>query len=105
MEHIQITVYRETYVIEKFKFAGGDFAGAERPDLDDSDGQTFRGMDYWGGYDVMAWFRAVVPIPKHLHDQQIELRHHTLRNQDIQSLVLKFSRFWPVKRMGPDRQP
>ena len=46
LEDIQTTICRETYAIEEFRFAEGDFEGAESPDFDDSDWQAFRVMVY-----------------------------------------------------------
>lgn len=74
LEDIKATIYRETYPIPAFKFAEGEFANAHQPDFDDTDWRDFKVMDYWGGYDVTAWFRATVPIPAHLHEQRLVLR-------------------------------
>lgn len=74
LEDIKASIYRETYPIASFKFAEGDFDGAQLPDFDDGDWQTFNVMDYWGGYDVIAWFRAEVPIPDAVKDKRLVLR-------------------------------
>ncbi|MBI5671443.1 MAG: alpha-mannosidase [Chloroflexi bacterium] len=71
---IRPTVYRETLDIPWFKFHEGDVAGAEQPDFDDSGWDDFCLMDYWGGYDVTAWFRAYVPIPAGWTDHKLALR-------------------------------
>ena len=74
LSEIQPTIYREIYPIPYFKFHEGPCSGAERPDFDDRHWADFRVGDAWGGYDVVAWFRANVPIATHLRDQKVALR-------------------------------
>ena len=67
-------VYREVRDIACFKLHEGDCPGAERPDFCDEGWADFQVGDTWGGYDVIAWFRARVPIPEGWHDQRLYLR-------------------------------
>jgi alpha-mannosidase len=71
---IHPTIYRETQDIPTFKFIEADPSGAQHPDFDDSGWRDFHVMDYWGGYDVTAWFRVYVPIPAYLRDKKVALR-------------------------------
>ncbi|MDX1993266.1 MAG: alpha-mannosidase [bacterium] len=70
---IKGTIYRESHPIPQFKYVEADPPGAQQPDFDDSAWGDFRLMDYWGGYDKIAWFRAHVPIPAHLRDKKLSL--------------------------------
>lgn len=74
LPELRDAIARETHDIPVFKIHVGDCPGAERPDLDDRDWDDFRVGDFWGGYDVVAWFRARVPIPEHLRGQTLVLR-------------------------------
>lgn len=74
LKTVKSTIYRQTIPIESFKFAEGDFSNANLPEFDDSSWEDFRVMDYWGGYDVMTWFRATVAIPSDLKDKRLVLR-------------------------------
>ncbi|MCC7449406.1 MAG: alpha-mannosidase [Anaerolineae bacterium] len=71
---IKPTIHRATYPIPRFKFYEGDCFGAEHPQFDDSWWADFNVGEYWGGYDVTAWFRATVPIPAELCDKKVALR-------------------------------
>jgi alpha-mannosidase len=71
---IKPTIYRETLEIPQFKYIEADPPGAQQPDFDDSAWGDFRVMDYWGGYDRIAWFRARVPIPAHLREKKLAFR-------------------------------
>jgi alpha-mannosidase len=71
---IKPTIYRETLEIPQFKYIEADPSGAQQPDFDDSAWGDFRVMDYWGGYDKIAWFRARVPIPAHLREKKLAFR-------------------------------
>lgn len=74
LPEVRSAIHREVYPIERFKFAEGRFEGAHRPDFDDEGWADFSVGDYWGGYDVEAWFRATVEIPAHLRDKKLALR-------------------------------
>ncbi len=63
---IRASIYRERHPISVFRFREGDFDSAEAVDYDASAWASFRLGDTWGGYDVVAWFRARVPIPAYL---------------------------------------
>jgi len=57
---------RATQAIPAFKFHLADDSlapGAERPTYDDSAWADFHTGDFWGGYDITAWFRTRVPVP------------------------------------------
>jgi alpha-mannosidase len=71
---IRAAVYRGVMSIPQFKFHQGDAPGAERPDFNDQAWADFQVGDYWGGYDVVAWFRARVPIPPEWHKRRLALR-------------------------------
>lgn len=71
---IRPTIYRDSVDIPRFKFQRGDAAGAEQPAFDDSGWDDFQLMDYWGGYDAIAWFRARVPIPEGWKEHKLALR-------------------------------
>ena len=71
---IQPTIHRATQDIPVFKFCESDVPGAQSPDFDDSGWMDFAVGGFWGGYDVVAWFRADVPIPAHFRDKKLALR-------------------------------
>jgi alpha-mannosidase len=71
---IKPTIYRKTLEIPTFKFIEADPSGAQHPDFDDSGWQDFHLMDYWGGYDVIAWFRAAVTIPPAFRDEKLAFK-------------------------------
>lgn len=73
-EVIQNAVYRDVRDIPTFKFHEGACPGAERPDFDDRDWPDFRVGETWGGYDVVAWFRARLPIPAGWSRERLYLR-------------------------------
>lgn len=74
LEEIREAIYRRTLDINGFKFYEGECQGAERMDFDDRDWAEFHIGDAWGGYDVVAWFRAWVPVPSDLRDRKLALR-------------------------------
>ena len=71
---VRQAVYRDIQEIPSFKFREGPCPGAEAPAYDDSDWQAFHTGSTWGGYDVQAWFRAIVPIPPEWNDKRLYLR-------------------------------
>jgi alpha-mannosidase len=75
---IRAAVHREVYDIPIFKYVEGEAAllcqGAHLPEFDDSSWADFRVGDYWGGYDVQAWFRTRVPVSADLKERKLCLR-------------------------------
>jgi alpha-mannosidase len=71
---VRQTSYREMVPIGPFRFHQGDVPGAERPEFDDRDWAEFAVGDRWGGYDVIAWFRARIQIPEVWHGGRVYLR-------------------------------
>jgi len=63
--------FRETPVAEESK---PRFDAAERVDFDDRDWRNFTVGDQWGGYDVLAWFRTTITVPRHLRSKKLALR-------------------------------
>jgi alpha-mannosidase len=74
LPEIRAAVYRGVMSIPRFKFCEGDWAGAERPDFHDEAWADFQVGDSWGGYDVVAWFRARVAIPPGWQKRKLALR-------------------------------
>ena len=78
LKEIKLAVYEEVYDIPRFKFLQGEAAlqceDAHRPEYDDSSWDDFEVGDYWGGYDVTAWFRIRLPIPEHVKQRKLYLR-------------------------------
>jgi alpha-mannosidase len=74
LPEIRAAVYREVLAIPQFKFCEGERAGAERPDFVDEEWADFQVGDFWGGYDVVAWFRARVTIPPEWRQRKLALR-------------------------------
>ncbi|MBK8020828.1 MAG: alpha-mannosidase [Chloroflexi bacterium] len=68
------TLHRETVPIPTFRFIEADPPGAQRVDFDDSGWGEFHVGERWGGYDVIAWFRATVEVPEGLRDRKLALR-------------------------------
>jgi alpha-mannosidase len=74
LPEIRAAVYRGVMSIPEFKFHEGDVPGAERPDFADEAWADFVVGDYWGGYDVVVWFRARVVIPPDWRREKLALR-------------------------------
>lgn len=70
---IRAAIHRATQPIPQFKFIEGDPSGAQHPDFNDSHWSDFRVGDYWGGYDIVAWFRTRVSIPFAWRDKKLAL--------------------------------
>jgi alpha-mannosidase len=79
---LKATIVRDAYPITHLKYHEGDVFGAERPSYDDSGWQDFRVGETWGTYNIMAWFRARVPIPAHLRSRKLSL--HVIANVNTQ---------------------
>jgi alpha-mannosidase len=71
---VKASIYRESHDVPQFKYVEADPPGAQGIDFDDSGWADFHVLDYWGGYDKIAWFRTTVPIPAHLMDKKLSLR-------------------------------
>ncbi|MBI4786269.1 MAG: alpha-mannosidase [Chloroflexi bacterium] len=74
LQDIRAAIHREARDIPRWKFLHGECPGAERPEFDDGAWADFALMDYWGGYDVTAWFRARAAIPSEWQGQKLALR-------------------------------
>jgi alpha-mannosidase len=74
LPEIRAAVYRGVMSIRQFKFCEGDCVGAEGPHFRDEAWADFQVGDSWGGYDVVAWFRARVPIPPEWQKRKLALR-------------------------------
>jgi alpha-mannosidase len=48
--------------------------GSTHPDFDDSAWTDFAVGQTWGGYDITAWFRAVVTVPEAWRQAKVALR-------------------------------
>ncbi len=73
LREIHELIYRRRLDIPTFKFMEGQCQGAERADFDDRGWADFHIGDSWGGYDVVAWFRAWVPVPADLRNKKLAL--------------------------------
>jgi alpha-mannosidase len=67
-------IRRETVDIPKFKYYEGQCPEAQQPGFDDSRWPDFEAGDFWGGYDVVAWFRARVHVPAGWKGRKLALR-------------------------------
>ncbi|HSH78634.1 MAG TPA: alpha-mannosidase [Herpetosiphonaceae bacterium] len=74
LDELRLAIRREIHPIPRWKFSERNCDGAQHPDFDDCDWADFTIGDAWGGYDVLTWFRARVPIPAHLRDKKLALR-------------------------------
>jgi alpha-mannosidase len=68
------TIQREIHDIRSFRFIEADPPGAHEPSFDDAQWQEFEVGGFWGGYDVIAWFRTTVEIPDHLRNEKLAFR-------------------------------
>ncbi len=73
LQELRLAVYREVVSIQHWKFCEGEQVGVHLPEFDDREWVNFSLGDAWGGYDVVVWFRATVPIPPHLRDKKLAL--------------------------------
>jgi alpha-mannosidase len=74
LPEIRRAIHREVQPIPRFKFFEGQCDAARCPSFDDREWSDFNVGEYWGGYDIVAWFRATVPIPPRFRDQKVALR-------------------------------
>ena len=74
LHEVQVGVTRGVQPIETFKMVEQDVPEAALPETDDQEWQDFQVEDAWGGYDVVAWFRARVKIPEAWRGQKLALR-------------------------------
>ena len=73
-QDVRSAIHREVHPILEWRFCEGQCPDAHQPDFDDRDWANFALGGAWGGYDVTAWFRATVPIPRHLRSKKLALR-------------------------------
>jgi alpha-mannosidase len=73
-KEINSAVYREVVDIPSFKYTVTECEGAHLPSYDDQNWQDFQVGSLWGGYDVVAWFRARIIIPPEWIYERIYLR-------------------------------
>ncbi len=73
LQELRLAIHRAVFPIRHWKCREGDSVGVQRPDFDDRDWADFTLGDAWGGYDVVVWFRATVPIPPELRGQKLVL--------------------------------
>src|SRR5215211_5212471 len=74
LKEVHASIHRERIDIPQFKYIESDPPGAQALDFDDGTWDDFHVGGLWGGYDKIAWFRAVVPIPKEWRDEKVVLR-------------------------------
>ncbi len=74
LDDIKKMINCKTMDITKFKYIEEDVKGAEKPSFDDSKWDDFKIGEYWGGYDVIAWFRTTMEIPEEFKGQKLALR-------------------------------
>lgn len=74
LTEIRAAIHREVHPIPHFRFVEEDVPGAERPEFDDSGWSEFAVGGSWGGYDIIAWFRATVEVPPQWQDKKLALR-------------------------------
>lgn len=78
LQEIRLAIHRGVIEIPVFKFAEGLEKGAEAgvhcPEYDDLHWADFRVGETWGGYDVVAWFRAWVDAPPEWMGKKLALR-------------------------------
>lgn len=70
LNDIKKSIYRQEYDIKHFKYIEKDITEARNPEFDDSNWQDFQIGDFWGGYDVIAWFRTELEIPEELRENR-----------------------------------
>jgi alpha-mannosidase len=61
---VEAAVYRQSVTLKQWKAIEHDIPGAEAVDFDECGWRDFTLGDAWGGYDIVAWFRARVTIPE-----------------------------------------
>lgn len=71
---IRATIHRQVQDIKTFKFIEQKNLDAYSVDYDDSGWKEFEVGEYWGGYDITAWFRARVRIPEGWKKEKLHLR-------------------------------
>lgn len=73
LAEIRGAIYRAEIPVPRFKWFEGECPGAERPEFDDRQWDDFKVGGFWGGYDIVAWFRAHVPIPPEMRQHELAL--------------------------------
>src|SRR3990172_4186051 len=66
-------IYTTVYSLTDIRYRVGEQRGAEQPQFDDSDWVTFNIGQFWGGKDVMCWFRIPFQVPKKYHQRKLAL--------------------------------
>jgi alpha-mannosidase len=74
LSELKPLIYREYRNIPHFKCIEENVHGAEMPEFDDSGWKDFTIGQSWGGYDVTAWFRTIVEIPREWQSKTLALR-------------------------------
>ncbi|MEZ0537921.1 alpha-mannosidase [Caldicellulosiruptoraceae bacterium PP1] len=74
LPEIKDSIYKKVYDIKDFKYIEKDIKDARYPDFNHSDFYDFKVGSFWGGYDIIAWFRTTVAIPKDFRDGKLALR-------------------------------
>lgn len=70
---IKAAAVRESIDIPSFKFLEGHCEGAQAPNFDDSSWEDFPVGNFWGGYDIWAWFRTSITIPESWKKERLSL--------------------------------
>lgn len=66
-------IYQEKKEISEFLFHQGDIADAEKGSYNDLNWDRFVVGDYWGGKDLIFWFRKELNIPSDWQDKKVVL--------------------------------
>ncbi len=74
LREVRAAVHREAIDIPLWKFCEADVPGAQDPTFDDEGWDDLALGETWGGYDVIAWFRAWVDVPEEWLGQKLALR-------------------------------
>lgn len=86
LPEIRAAIYREAQPIPRFRMLQYPYSippeglevaaleAARAPDFDDSAWTDFAVGQTWGGYDITAWFRAVVTVPEAWRQAKVALR-------------------------------
>ena len=64
-------IYTPVYSFDKILYKEGEIKGAERPEFDTSDWDSFAVGNRWGGKDLTCWFRITFSVPKNLSNKRM----------------------------------
>lgn len=71
-------IYRETFVIEDYMYAEGQYHDLEEiKNCDSSIFKSFKTGEKWGGRDCHGWFKTSVTVPKEFNGKTIALHFQT----------------------------